>query len=95
MQKPVDIHSEAFLHRMMRRQFWLSVWCALSFLTALLLLPLANYFAPEIMARRIFGFTWSWFILGVLFFPLVWVISYFFIKRTMRMEDEEARAAGK
>ena len=79
----------------MRRQFRLSVGCAVAFLSALLLLPVANYFAPELMAKRIFGFTWSWFILGVLFFPLVWVISYFFIKRSMRMEEEESRAAGK
>ena len=55
----------------------------------LLGLPLLNYFLPEIMARRVFGFTLSWLILGVLFFPFVWVISYIFIKRSIALEEDE------
>ncbi|HEV8540895.1 MAG TPA: DUF485 domain-containing protein, partial [Verrucomicrobiae bacterium] len=70
-----EIHSEAFLHRLMRRQLKLSMGCAAAFLIALLALPLLNYFAPELMARRIAGFTLSWLLLGILFFPLVWIIS--------------------
>lgn len=85
-----DIHSEAFLHRLMRRQLRLSIACAAIFLTALLGLPLLNYAMPELMARRIAGFTLSWFMLGILFFPLVWVISFYFIKRSIALEDEEA-----
>jgi uncharacterized membrane protein (DUF485 family) len=85
-----DMHSEAFLHRLMRRQLQLSIGCAATFLVALLGLPLLNYFAPELMARRIAGFTVSWLILGVLFFPLVWVISFYFIKRSIALEDAEA-----
>jgi uncharacterized membrane protein (DUF485 family) len=89
-----DIHSEAFLHRLMRRQLRLSIACAATFLVALLGLPLFNYFAPELMARRVAGFTLSWLILGILFFPLVWIISYCFIRRSMAMEREEtARVA--
>jgi hypothetical protein len=41
------------------------------------------------MATRIFGFTLSWFILGVLFFPLVWAIAWFFIRRSIALEEEE------
>ena len=85
-----DMHSEAFLHRLMRRQLRLSIACAATFLTALLGLPLLNYFAPELMARRVMGFTLTWFIVGVLLYPLVWTISFFFIKRSMAMEQEEA-----
>jgi hypothetical protein len=48
------------------------VACAAHFLVALLGLPLLNYFFPELMAARVFGFTLTWFLLGVLFFPLVW-----------------------
>jgi uncharacterized membrane protein (DUF485 family) len=95
MQDPIDIHSEDFLRRMMQQQFKLSVLCACTFLSALFLLPLANYFAPEFMAQRIFGFTLSWFILGVLFFPLVWIISFGFIKRSMRLEEEVSRSVKK
>jgi uncharacterized membrane protein (DUF485 family) len=86
----LDIHSEAFLHRLMRRQLKLSIACAATFLIALLGLPLLNYFAPELMSRRIAGFTLTWLLLGVLFFPLVWVIAFYFIKRSIRLEDAEA-----
>jgi len=73
----------------MRRQLKLSIACALSFLIVLLGLPLANYFFPEQMAARIFGFTLTWFFLGIGFFPAVWCISYYFIKRSIALEDEE------
>jgi len=43
------------------------------------------------MATRVFGFTLTWFILGVLFFPFVWIISYFFIKRSIALEEQEVR----
>lgn len=75
----------------MRGQLRLSIACAAAFLVALLGLPLVNYFFPELMARRIFGFTLSWFILGVLFFPLVWAIAWFFIRRSIALEQEEIR----
>src|SRR5215208_2110975 len=90
-----DPHSEAFLHNLMRRQLRLSIACAATFVVALIALPLANYYAAEFMARRIFGFTLTWFVLGVLFFPFVWIISYFFIKRSIQLENEEVNAAGK
>ena len=86
----LDVHSEAFLHRLMRRQLRLSISCAATFLVALLGLPLLNYFAPEFMAKRVAGFTLSWLLLGVLFFPLVWMISYYFIRRSIALEEAEA-----
>ncbi len=85
------IHSEAFLASLMRRQLRLSIACAAAFLVALLGLPLANYFAPALMATRIGGFTLTWLILGVLFFPYVWLISGVFIKRSLKLEADEAR----
>ena len=90
-----DMHSEAFLHRLMQRQLRLSIACAAAFLVALLGLPLVNYYAPELMARRVAGFTLSWFLLGVLFFPLVWIIAFIFIRRSIALEDSEtARVKG-
>lgn len=91
-QKP-DMHSEAFLHSLMRKQLKLSIACALAFLVALLGLPLANYFLPELMATRVFGFTLTWFLLGIGFFPAVWVISFYFIRRSIKLEEEEVREA--
>ena len=79
----------------MRRQLRLSITCAATFVIVLLGLPLANYFLPELMATRIGGFTLTWLILGVLFFPFVWAIAWFFIKRSIALEQEEARAGGK
>ena len=87
-----DIHSEAFLHRLMRAQLRLSIACAAAFTIALLGLPLANYLFPELMATRVFGFTLSWFILGVLFFPFVWVIAYIFIRRSIALEQQEVES---
>ncbi|MSU63648.1 MAG: DUF485 domain-containing protein [Pedosphaera sp.] len=87
--EPLDIHSEEFLHTLMRRQLKLSITCACAFLVALLGLPLANYFLPELMATRVFGFTLTWFLLGVMFFPAVWIISYTFIKRSIALEETE------
>lgn len=87
----IDMHSEAFLHSLMRKQLKLSITCALAFLLVLLGLPLANYYAPELMAKRILGFTLTWFLLGIGFFPAVWCISFYFIKRSIALEDEEVR----
>lgn len=88
----LDMHSEDFLRSLMRRQLKLSITCALAFLLVLLGLPIANYFAPELMAKRIFGFTLSWFLLGVGFFPAVWCISFYFIRKSIALEDDEVRS---
>ena len=85
----LDVHSEEFLHRLLQRQLKLSITCAATFLVALLGLPLLNYFCPEAMATRVFGFTLTWFVLGVLFFPFVWVIAYVFIRRSIALEESE------
>ena len=77
------------MRTLMRRQLRLSIICAATFLIALLGLPLVNYAFPEFMARRVFGFTLTWFILGVLFFPLVWVIAWIFIQRSIALEEAE------
>jgi len=89
---PDAVHSEEFLRSLMRRQLKLSVACAATFLTALLGLPLLNYFAPALMATRVAGFTLSWLILGVLFFPFVWIISWKFIRRSIALEDDEVKS---
>ena len=87
--RKTDIHSEEFLRSLMRKQVRLSVACAATFLVALLGLPLLNYFFPGLMATRIFGFTLTWFLLGVLFFPLVWGIAWLFIRRSIALEQAE------
>ena len=83
------IHSEEFLHGLMKRQLKLSISCASAFLLVLFGMPLLNYLAPEMMAQRVAGFTLSWLVLGVLFFPYVWVIARLFITRSVALECAE------
>jgi len=89
MSERPNIHSEEFLRSLMRRQLRLSVSIAIAFGTLLFGMPLANYCAPDLMATRVFGFTLSWLILGVLFFPFVWFLSWIFIRRSSALEEEE------
>ena len=88
-----DMHSEEFLQSLMRKQLRLSITCAAWFLVVLLGMPLANYFWPELMATRVFGgFTLTWFLLGIGVFPVVWCISYYFIRRSIALEEEEVQS---
>lgn len=87
------IHSEEFLSGLMKRQLKLSITCATAFLILLFGLPLLNFFAPVWMAQRVGGFTLTWLILGVLFFPYVWIIARYFIVRSMALENDEVRVA--
>jgi uncharacterized membrane protein (DUF485 family) len=87
------IHSEQFLKGLMTRQLKLSISCAAAFLLLLFGLPLLNYLAPELMARRVGGFTLSWLVLGVLFFPYVWIIAKWFIVRSIALENAEVKTA--
>jgi uncharacterized membrane protein (DUF485 family) len=89
MTPPSGQNRTAFLHYLMARQLRLSLLCASCFLVVLLGMPLANYFLPDLMATRVGGFTLSWFILGIAFFPFVWMISYYFIRRSLALEAEE------
>jgi uncharacterized membrane protein (DUF485 family) len=89
MPEKLDRHSEAMLRSLMRKQLKLSIACAAAFLVVLLGLPLANYFLPDLMATRVAGFTLTWFLLGIGFFPAVWVISFYFIRRSIALEEEE------
>jgi uncharacterized membrane protein (DUF485 family) len=96
-QSPPDqtdfIHSEKFLSGLMKRQLKLSISCAAAFLLLLFGLPVMNYLAPELMATRVGGFTLSWLVLGVLFFPYVWIIAKWFIARSIALENAEVKTA--
>ncbi len=87
------IHSEQFLQGLMKRQLRLSIACAVAFLLLLFGLPLLNYVAPALMAKRVGGFTLSWLVLGVLFFPYVWIIARIFITRSIALENAEVGTA--
>jgi uncharacterized membrane protein (DUF485 family) len=85
----LDMHSEEFLRRLMRQQLRLSLSCTVAFLIGLLGLPLLNLLCPDLMGRKVFGFTLTWFILGILSFPFVWIIAWIFIRRSIALERNE------
>jgi uncharacterized membrane protein (DUF485 family) len=88
-REKLDMHSEAFLHSLVSKQLRLSITCGAAFLVVLLGLPLVNYFFPELMSLRVFGFTVTWLILGIGFFPGVWLIAWIFIRRSIALEEAE------
>jgi uncharacterized membrane protein (DUF485 family) len=87
------IHSEEFLSGLIARQLKLSVTCGAAFVVLLFALPLFNYLAPELMARQVGGFTVSWLVLGVLFYPYVWIIARIFITKSIALENAEVETA--
>lgn len=75
---------------LMKRQAALSMRVATVFLVLVLGVPLVNHFLPELSQTPIFGFPASWFLLGVLFYPLTWALSTYFVKSSEKLEAEEA-----
>ncbi len=73
---------------MMRRQAGLSLSVSAIFLSMLFLLPLVNYYWPELASYRVGGFTLTWLFLAILFYPITWVLSWYFIKASDRIEHE-------
>lgn len=77
----------ALLARVMRRQVRLSLGVASVFLGIVLLLPIFNLYFPEIAAQKVGGFTLTWLVLGVLFYPITWGLSAIFIRQSNALED--------
>jgi uncharacterized membrane protein (DUF485 family) len=82
----------ALLRRLMRRQAALSMRVAAVFLFLILGLPLATRFAPDWTQQPVLGFPLSWFLLGILFYPITWALSAYFVRASERLEAAEAAA---
>ena len=84
-------HSDAELTgTLMRRQALLGVRVAAIFLVLVLGLPLLTHYRPDWTQQPILGFPASWFLLGLLFYPITWALSAYFVKASERMESEDA-----
>ena len=70
----------------MHLQAALSRKVAAVFLIILLGLPLVNLRFPERANAPVSGFTLTWLFLGVLFYPITWVLSWYFIRESDRIE---------
>jgi uncharacterized membrane protein (DUF485 family) len=82
---------EALLSKVMRSQAQLSLKVAAVFLGLIFALPLINKFLPEVASTNIGGFTLTWLILAVLFYPITWVLSKWFINASNKIESELAK----
>jgi uncharacterized membrane protein (DUF485 family) len=85
--------------RVMKKQAGLSIRVALVFLVIIFVLPLFNWLSPGLAQTQLFGFSLTWLILGVLFYPLTWILSGYFVKESNTIEtqiatDEEAKVGG-
>lgn len=74
----------------MRRQAQLGLRLAAVFLLVLLGLPLINLYLPDLAGQKVGGFSATWLFLGILFYPLTWILSFAFVKRSDAIEDELA-----
>lgn len=86
-----DLSSEEharLAHAVMRRQSALSLRVAVVFVLVVFGLPLVNHFLPDLANAPVGGFTLTWLFLGVLFFPLTWLLSAYFIRESNRIEEQ-------
>ena len=81
----------ALANQMMRRQLRLSLSIALVFVLILVGLPLVNLYLPEVAAMNVGGFTVTWLILGLLFYPITWVLSAWFVRGSEAIEADIVR----
>lgn len=88
VSKKMDLHSEEFLHMLMRRQFSLSTSIASVFVVIIAGVPLLNLYLPEVMNMPILGFTLSWLILGFMIFPVLIALAILFVRQSNAFEDE-------
>jgi uncharacterized membrane protein (DUF485 family) len=86
---------EALLGAIMRRQARLSVGVAAVFLVLVLGLPVLNYAAAGIAQLRIGGFSATWLFLGLLFYPITWALSAYFVWASEAVEREAAEIYGR
>ncbi len=71
---------------MLRRQAKLSLSITVVFGLLLVGLPLANLFAKDLVSTKLGGFSLTWLLLGVVFFPVTWILSTIFVRSSNEME---------
>ncbi|OWU64727.1 MAG: hypothetical protein CBB60_008350 [Armatimonadetes bacterium Cent15-Ar3] len=83
-----DAQKRELTNRLIKRQLNLSLRIAAIFVVILVGLPLLNLFLPDLAATNIGGFSATWLVLGVLFYPLTWVLSSWFVKGSEKLEAD-------
>ena len=89
---PIPLETqEKLLKIVMRRQATLSISVAALFLLPLLALPWINLSLAGFMNSRLLGFSVTWLLLGICFFPLTWLLSAYFVHKSDGIEAECTR----
>jgi uncharacterized membrane protein (DUF485 family) len=78
---------------MMKKQAALGFRVSFVFLVLLIGIPLFNLYYPQLAATPVAGFTLTWLILGILFFPITWLLSIYFVRESEKIEAEAAAFA--
>lgn len=89
----MDVQSEEYLSLIMVQQLRLSLVLFAVFFVILFGLPLVNFYYPALANTRVWGFTLSWLFLGVIFYPLTWLVAYIYVKRSLSLEHSIAQRA--
>ena len=93
---PIPVETqEQLLKIVMRRQAGLSLRVAALFLLPLLALPWINQSQAACMNSRLFGFSVTWLLLGICFFPLTWLLSAYFVHKSDGIEAECTRSGAR
>ena len=88
MDATTDSERRELARRMVRRQSRLSLRIAAVFVLVLVALPLVNLLLPDLAGARVGGFTLSWLLLAVLFYPFTVLLSALFVKGSDQIEAE-------
>ena len=78
----------ALAKKVMHRQASLSISVASLFLVIVLGLPLFNFYKADVASIPVSGYPLTWLFLGLLFFPITWLMSYYFVKRSDKLEAQ-------
>jgi uncharacterized membrane protein (DUF485 family) len=77
-----------FLNELIKRQRALSMSVAFIFLILIFSFPLLSFLGPELVSMQIFGMPANWLLLGVMIYPLVWLLAFFFVNTADKYEDD-------
>ena len=97
MRNDAELTPEEARHlasRLMREQAVLGLRVAAVFVVLLLGMPLANLYLPEVAGSKMLGFTFTWLLLGVIFYPITWFLSVYFVRESDRNEAKHAKELG-
>ena len=88
VHQPTSQEMSVLSRRVMHKQAVLSLRVAAIFIVLILGIPLVNFYLPDLAGTPIWGFTASWLFLAVLFYPITWALSFYFVNQSDRLEAQ-------